>query len=175
MGTSNHVLEMPIGYRFVPTDEELVTCYLTNKVLYRPLPAKIIQEIDADDLYSRHPKCLVKETAYGCGEGERKWYFLIYQDEYFLGKISEKLMVGNEVGFWSYIGEEEPIFNSDGDVSAFKIYLNYFSKTTSNAKKTNWRMEKYRLPTRSCVRKNRQVEEWIVGRIICGRQYNEVL
>ena len=60
METSQHLLEleMPVGYRFVPTDEELVKYYLANKVLYKPLPVKIIREIDAHDLYSKHPKCL---------------------------------------------------------------------------------------------------------------------
>lgn len=58
MGMSEHLSEMPIGFRFLPTDEELVKHYLANKVLYRSLPAEFFSEIDAGELYSKHPKCL---------------------------------------------------------------------------------------------------------------------
>nr|XP_027122229.1 NAC domain-containing protein 101-like [Coffea arabica] len=126
METSQHLLEleMPVGYRFVPTDEELVKYYLANKVLYKPLPVKIIREIDAHDLYSKHPKCLVGNGTFN--DNEREWLFFIYKDEYFLGKTRSTRMVGNGIGFWRFIGEEEPIHNSEGDIFAFKIYLTYF-------------------------------------------------
>ncbi|XP_027169541.1 NAC domain-containing protein 101-like [Coffea eugenioides] len=87
---------MPVGYRFVPTDEELVKYYLANKVLYKPLPVKIIREIDAHDLYSKHPKCLVGNGTFN--DNEREWFFFIYKDEYFLGKTRSTRMVGNGIG-----------------------------------------------------------------------------
>lgn len=51
--------QLPVGFRFMPTDEELVTHYLMNKALYRPVPAaQEIREIDAARFYSNHPKNL---------------------------------------------------------------------------------------------------------------------
>lgn len=48
---------LPVGFRFMPTDEELVTHYLMNKASYRAVPvADAIQEIDATQFYSNHPK-----------------------------------------------------------------------------------------------------------------------
>ncbi|KAK2965739.1 hypothetical protein RJ640_003277 [Escallonia rubra] len=60
MGFFKHgmVAEMPPGYKFLPTDEELVTHYLTNKAFFKPLPAQVIQDIDATDLYSKPPMAL---------------------------------------------------------------------------------------------------------------------
>lgn len=50
---------LPVGFRFMPTDEELVTHYLMNKASYRAVPvADAIQEIDATQFYSNHPKNL---------------------------------------------------------------------------------------------------------------------
>ncbi|KAL4348423.1 hypothetical protein GQ457_17G005610 [Hibiscus cannabinus] len=42
----NGVLRLPPGFRFHPTDEELVVQYLRRKVLAWPLPASIIPEVD---------------------------------------------------------------------------------------------------------------------------------
>jgi hypothetical protein len=42
----NGVLRLPPGFRFHPTDEELVVQYLKRKVFSYPLPASIIPEVD---------------------------------------------------------------------------------------------------------------------------------
>lgn len=42
----NGVLRLPPGFRFHPTDEELVMQYLKRKVFACPLPASIIPEVD---------------------------------------------------------------------------------------------------------------------------------
>lgn len=45
-------LDLPIGYRFCPEDDELLTHYLANKLLGRQLSANIIRDID---LYEYDP------------------------------------------------------------------------------------------------------------------------
>lgn len=45
-------LELPPGFRFHPSDEELIVHYLRNKVTSSPLPASLIAEID---LYKYNP------------------------------------------------------------------------------------------------------------------------
>jgi hypothetical protein len=47
-----------IGYRFLPTDEELVYHYLIKKVLGQPLPSN---RIHVDDLYKYHPQDLTSK------------------------------------------------------------------------------------------------------------------
>ena len=41
-------LKLPPGFRFHPTDEELVFQYLKSKVFSCPLPAPVISEVDVD-------------------------------------------------------------------------------------------------------------------------------
>ncbi|XP_034672505.1 NAC domain-containing protein 2-like [Vitis riparia] len=51
-----------MGYRFLPTDEELVVYYLINKAFYRPLPAEVIPDIREREFYSSPPSDLAKKT-----------------------------------------------------------------------------------------------------------------
>lgn len=39
-------LKLPVGFRFRPTDEEIIVHYLARKVLALPLPASAVTEID---------------------------------------------------------------------------------------------------------------------------------
>lgn len=39
-------IKLPVGYRFHPTDEELLLHYLRRKVFGVPLPASVIPELD---------------------------------------------------------------------------------------------------------------------------------
>lgn len=73
-------------------------------------------------------------------------------------------MVGNGTGFWKSMEDEDPVHNSDGDVFAFKIHLTYFSGSLNKAKKTHWKMEEYRLPTK-------HGDEWVLARLKRGTDY----
>ncbi|OIT35584.1 PREDICTED: NAC domain-containing protein 101-like [Nicotiana attenuata] len=163
MATENDdlITEFPPGYRFVPTDEELIKYYLENKVHYQPFPALFIEDIHAKEFYNKSPEALVENM---CSAGE--WYFFIHQDEYFRGKIGKFQIVGNEIGFWQCFGKEFPIYNSEGDVVGFKINFKYCSRS---AKKNTWIMEKYRLSF-ECAIDDEEIEEWVLGRIIRGQK-----
>ena len=50
--------ELPVGFKFLPTEEELFAFFLKNKILSLPLPHTAIQEIDSKDLYKRPPSKL---------------------------------------------------------------------------------------------------------------------
>jgi hypothetical protein len=43
---SNKNSELPPGFRFHPTDEELIVHYLCNQATSKPCPASIIPEVD---------------------------------------------------------------------------------------------------------------------------------
>ncbi|KAG8638958.1 hypothetical protein MANES_14G084400v8, partial [Manihot esculenta] len=141
-GQSGILAELPVGYRFLPTDEELVTHYLMNKAFYKPLPAHVGQDINASELYSKPPNTLVTLSC-----GEREWYFFIYGEEDSVGERKTIRIVGDGIGFWKSSGQEKSICNSDGNVFGLKFQFTYFSGTFPNAKRTHWRMDVYRLPT----------------------------
>ncbi|XVF11824.1 hypothetical protein REPUB_Repub08aG0060500 [Reevesia pubescens] len=149
--------EFPVGYRFVPTDEELVTHYLLNKVFCNPIPASNFQEINATELYSKPPKRSVQLSS-----GEKEWFFFIHEDENFDHEQNKRIrMVGDGLGFWQSNGEK-PVFDMNGNALAFKIHLIYFSGCLSKAKKTNWRMDEYRLPIQFYTFHNPKVTFFII-------------
>ncbi|KAL8457540.1 hypothetical protein ACS0TY_035414 [Phlomoides rotata] len=47
----------PVGYRFAPTDVEVVM-FLSDKAALGSLPAGIIKDIDASEFFSHHPRDL---------------------------------------------------------------------------------------------------------------------
>ncbi|CAK9147987.1 unnamed protein product [Ilex paraguariensis] len=80
-------------------------------------------------------------------------------DGYFHEEREKIRIVGNGIGFWKSMGEEDQVYDSSGDVFAFKTYFTYFSGSPHNAmktKKTIWRMEEYRLPM-GCSTKGQEV------------------
>ncbi|EYU33044.1 hypothetical protein MIMGU_mgv1a017785mg, partial [Erythranthe guttata] len=57
------------GYRFVPTDEELIFHYLLKKINNHPLPADVIQVVNFSD---HGPDILTREYP---PVGDKEWYF----------------------------------------------------------------------------------------------------
>ncbi|KAG6386061.1 hypothetical protein SASPL_154947 [Salvia splendens] len=133
-------VNLPAGWRFDPTDVELIQFYLTKIVAREPLPANVMKEIDAHHFYQHHPQDLVHDSMRLYDE-----YFLVHGDEYFHGKINNmKLVCEGDVGSWRSLGNEEEIVDMNGNVViAFKIHYTFFYP---ESKGTNWTMELYRLP-----------------------------
>ncbi|GAU20274.1 hypothetical protein TSUD_337550 [Trifolium subterraneum] len=66
-------IQLPPGFRFHPSDAELIVHYLRNKVNSSPLPASFIAEID---LYKYNPWELPSKSLFG----EEEWYFFTPRD-----------------------------------------------------------------------------------------------
>ncbi|XP_047965239.1 NAC domain-containing protein 20-like [Salvia hispanica] len=157
------VVEEPTGWRFDPTEVELIQFYLSKIVDREPLPARVMEEIDAHHFYENHPRNLVHGTVPLFGE-----YFLILGDEYFHGRIDNTKLVGEgNVGSWRTLGREEEILDENRNVIAFKIRSTFFSPRSEG---TNWRMELYRLPLPN-NHEDSSREEWVVARIRRAQQF----
>ncbi|KAK6148595.1 hypothetical protein DH2020_019507 [Rehmannia glutinosa] len=127
MEINGDVVDLPIGWRFQPTDEELLCSYLAKKVGCGPLPAQVIKEIDATEFFSKHPWDIVDSLSKE-ENIETEWYFFIHGAGYLHGKMKKNRRVGDEngIGYWRSIGKEDPIYDGDGNVYATKIYSTYF-------------------------------------------------
>ncbi|EXC29158.1 NAC domain-containing protein 68 [Morus notabilis] len=94
-------LKLPIGYRFRPTDEELVVHYLKRKVFSIPLPALVIPDFD---VFQTDPWTLP-------GEVKEKRYFFHKQKRDV--NIMSKKRVNAGSGYWKPIGKERLIVASE--------------------------------------------------------------
>ncbi|KAL3536286.1 hypothetical protein ACH5RR_004747 [Cinchona calisaya] len=98
-------IQLPPGFRFHPSDEELIVHYLVKKVSKIPLPAAIIAEVE---LYKLSPWDLPKKAVFG----EEEWYFFTPRDRKYPNGMRPNRMAAS--GYWKATGTDKPILSSCG-------------------------------------------------------------
>ncbi|XP_044503001.1 NAC domain-containing protein 83-like [Mangifera indica] len=154
----NSRIKLPIGYRFCPTDEELVVHYLKRKVFGMPLPASVIPELD---VFQADPWSLP-------GDLKEKRYFFMRN---ITGNVNDsKCKIAAGSGYWKSIGKHKQIMASGSykqAVGSRKTLVFRRGKPANNPQtKTRWLMHEYRLlcPTTN-LNSTHLMSDWIVYRI----------
>ncbi|XP_022896848.1 NAC domain-containing protein 2-like [Olea europaea var. sylvestris] len=157
-GDQNHQkLEMPVGFRFHPTDEELVVHYLCRKCAGQPIDVPIVAEID---LYKFNPWDLPGMALYG----EKEWYFFSPRDRKYPNGSRPNRTAG--VGHWKATGADKPV-GKPKPLGIKKALVFYAGKPLKGVK-TNWIMHEYRLANvdRSAgKRNNSRLDDWVLCRL----------
>ncbi|KAF8083261.1 hypothetical protein N665_0786s0006 [Sinapis alba] len=134
------VLKLP-GFRFHPTDEELVGFYLSKKVLLKK-SSKIDEIISHIDIYKFDPWDLPRLR-----KTEKESYFFCKRGRKYRNSIRPNRVTGS--GFWKATGIDKPVY-SDGNCKAvigLKKTLVYYIGSAGKGSKTDWMMHEFRLPT----------------------------
>ncbi|KAK3411303.1 hypothetical protein EUGRSUZ_I00060 [Eucalyptus grandis] len=150
-------LALPAGFRFHPTDDELVTDYLIRKCASQPISAPIIAEID---LYKFDPWDLPEMALYG----EKEWYFFSPRDRKYPNGSRPNRAAGT--GYWKATGADKPIGRPK--TLGVKKALVFYAGKAPKGVKTNWIMHEYRLANvdRSAgKKKNLRLDDWVLCRI----------
>ncbi|KAM0058186.1 putative transcription factor NAM family [Helianthus debilis subsp. tardiflorus] len=151
-------LELPPGFRFHPTDDELVMHYLCRKCASQPISVPIIAEID---LYKFDPWQLPEMALYG----EKEWYFFSPRDRKYPNGSRPNRAAGT--GYWKATGADKPI-GKPKPVGIKKALVFYAGKAPRGVK-TNWIMHEYRLANvdRSAGKRNNnlRLDDWVLCRI----------
>ncbi|KAG9458864.1 hypothetical protein H6P81_003372 [Aristolochia fimbriata] len=150
-------LQLPPGFRFHPTDEELVMHYLCRKCASQPIAVPIIAEID---LYRYDPWQLPGMALYG----EKEWYFFSPRDRKYPNGSRPNRAAGS--GYWKATGADKPIGNPKA--MGIKKALVFYAGKAPKGDKTNWIMHEYRLADvdRSARKKNSlRLDDWVLCRI----------
>ncbi|KAL3620351.1 hypothetical protein CASFOL_035263 [Castilleja foliolosa] len=139
-GRADRSSSFPAGYRFVPTDDELITHYLAKKANDEPIPVADMHNVD---LYSQSPHELAGTYTQ---LGDKEWYFFTPRDRKYPKGERPSRSVGKR-GFWKATGVKKPILSKEGELIGKKTCLVfYFGKPKSGkAIKTNWIMHEYEL------------------------------
>nr|AID55349.1 NAC protein 2 [Actinidia arguta] len=159
---------LPPGFRFHPTDEELVVHYLKKKVASAPLPVAIIAEID---LYKFDPWELPAKSTFG----EQEWYFFSPRNRKYPNGARPNRAATS--GYWKATGTDKPVLTSSGTqkVGVKKALVFYLGKPPKGVK-TNWIMHEYRLIDNEAKSKppgydaghnkgSLRLDEWVLCRI----------
>ncbi|RDX70585.1 NAC domain-containing protein 7, partial [Mucuna pruriens] len=157
MNTFTHV---PPGFRFHPTDEELVDYYLRKKVASRRIDLDVIKDVD---LYKIEPWDLQEICRIGTEE-QNEWYFFSHKDKkYPTGTRTNR---ATTAGFWKATGRDKAIY-SKHELIGMRKTLVFYKGRAPNGQKSDWIMHEYRLETDE--NGTPQAKGWVVCRVFKKR------
>lgn len=150
---------LPPGFRFHPTDEELIMFYLRNQALSKPCPVSIIPEVD---IYKFDPWELPEKTEFG----EKEWYFFTPRDRKYPNGVRPNRAAVS--GYWKATGTDKAIYSGSKYVGVKKALVFYKGRPPKGIK-TDWIMHEYRMnESRSQPAKkigSMRLDDWVLCRI----------
>ncbi|CAN1251610.1 NAC domain-containing protein 35 [Linum perenne] len=143
-----HDMVMP-GFRFHPTEEELVEFYLRRKVEGKRFNVELITFLD---LYRYDPWELPAMAAIG----EKEWFFYVPRDrKYRNGDRPNRVTTS---GYWKATGADRMIRTESSRSIGLKKTLVFYSGKAPKGVRTSWIMNEYRLPHHDTQRYQKQEE-----------------
>ncbi|KAF8075429.1 hypothetical protein N665_1094s0010 [Sinapis alba] len=131
------VTSLAPGFRFHPTDEELVRYYLKRKVCNKPFN---FDAISVTDVYKSEPWDLPDKSKLKSRDLE--WYFFSMLDKKYSN--GSKTNRATEKGYWKTTGKDREIRNGSRSVGMKKTLV-YHKGRAPRGERTNWVMHEYRL------------------------------
>lgn len=150
-------MDLPPGFRFHPTDEELISHYLYKKVLDINFSARAIGDVDLN-------KSEPWELPWKAKMGEKEWYFFCVRDrKYPTGLRTNR---ATEAGYWKATGKDKEIYRGKFLVGMKKTLVFYKGRAPKGGK-TNWVMHEYRLEGKFCAHNLPKTakNEWVICRV----------
>ncbi|KAH0454915.1 hypothetical protein IEQ34_016839 [Dendrobium chrysotoxum] len=160
MAVEEDGLVLPPGFRFHPTDEEIITHYLSPKVLNHGFRAIAMGEVDLNKCEPWDLSSKAKMT------GEKEWYFFYQRDrKYPTGMRTNR---ATESGYWKATGKDKEIYRGRVVLIGMKKTLVFYKGRAPKGEKTNWVMHEYRLEGKASLSNfpRSAKDEWVVCRVL---------
>ncbi|KAK4767722.1 hypothetical protein SAY87_002863 [Trapa incisa] len=151
---NGEVIRLPVGFRFHPSDEELLVHYLTRKVLSAPLPAVLIPELD------------VFHTVPWNLPGDLREIRHFFRKKKMRQCIRPPVAaVGDGSGYWKFSGKVKRILASGSSrVIGMKRSFTFHQGKSSHITKPKWIMHELH-----SVNHHQTTTEWAVYRVFMKR------
>ncbi|KAL0548839.1 hypothetical protein IC582_013315 [Cucumis melo] len=151
---------LPPGFRFHPTDEELIGHYLLKKVLNSHFSSPAIAHVD---LNKSEPWDLPEKALMG----EKEWYFFSVRDrKYPTGLRTNR---ATEAGYWKATGKDREIMSSKtNSLIGMKKTLVFYRGRAPKGQKSNWVMHEFRLAGKFSyhfLSAATSKDEWVISRV----------
>ncbi|KAK1421391.1 hypothetical protein QVD17_23690 [Tagetes erecta] len=157
----NNFSRVPPGFRFHPTDEELVDYYLRKKINSRAIELDVIRDVD---LYKIEPWDLQELCRLGTEE-QNDWYFFSHKDKkYPTGSRTNRATLA---GFWKATGRDKAVY-AKLELVGMRKTLVFYKGRAPNGLRSDWIMHEYRLETNENATTT-QEEGWVVCRVFKKR------
>nr|GLL23380.1 NAC domain-containing protein 78-like isoform X1 [Ipomoea trifida] len=145
------------GFRFHPTDEELVRYYLRRRACGKPFRFQAVSEID---VYKSEPWELAEYSYLKTRDLE--WYFFSPVDRKY-GNGS-RLNRATGKGYWKATGKDRPVRHKSQTVGMKKTLVFHCGRAP-DGKRTNWVMHEYRLTDNELVEAGVTQDAFVLCRI----------
>ncbi|MCD7471098.1 hypothetical protein HAX54_011382 [Datura stramonium] len=148
------------GFRFHPTDEELVGFYLRRKVENKRTKIDLIKEVDI----CKHDPWDLPKMMSTVGDN-KDWYFFSMRGRKYKNSVRPNRVTGS--GFWKATGIDKPVYSQSNQCIGLKKSLVYYRGSAGKGTKTDWMMHEFRLPPTTTTSKNiaQEAEVWTLCRI----------
>nr|UBT01658.1 NAC transcription factor 54 [Litchi chinensis] len=130
--------QVPPGFRFHPTEEELLHYYLRKKVAYEKIDLDVIREVDLNKLepWDIQERCKIGSTP------QNDWYFFSHKDKkYPTGTRTNR---ATAAGFWKATGRDKIIYSGFKRIGLRKTLV-FYKGRAPHGQKSDWIMHEYRL------------------------------
>ncbi|KAL7585983.1 hypothetical protein Lser_V15G44430 [Lactuca serriola] len=145
------------GFRFHPTDEELVRYYLRRKVCGKPFRFQAVSEID---VYKSEPWELADFSPWNSRDLE--WYFFSPVDRKYGNGCRLNRATGQ--GYWKATGKDRAVRHKSETIGMKKTLV-FHSGRAPDGKRTNWVMHEYRLLDQELQRAGVAQDAFVLCRI----------
>ncbi|QCD89027.1 protein BEARSKIN2-like [Vigna unguiculata] len=149
---------VPPGFRFHPTDEELLHYYLKKKVSFQKFDMDVIREVDLNKMepWDLQERCRIGSTP------QNEWYFFSHKDrKYPTGSRTNR---ATNAGFWKATGRDKCIRNSYKKIGMRKTLV-FYKGRAPHGQKTDWIMHEYRLEEANDPQGSANEDGWVVCRV----------
>ncbi|KAI5345908.1 hypothetical protein L3X38_013785 [Prunus dulcis] len=139
--------QVPPGFRFHPTEEELLQYYLKKKVSNQSIDLDVIRDVDLNKLepWDIQEKCKIGTTP------QNDWYFFSHKDKkYPTGTRTNR---ATAAGFWKATGRDKVISSNCRRIGMRKTLV-FYKGRAPHGQKSDWIMHEYRLDdnnTSNCI------------------------
>ncbi|WCJ38306.1 NAC domain containing protein 74 [Euphorbia peplus] len=153
MGLRDIGASLPPGFRFYPSDEELVCHYLLKKITNEEVLKGTLIEID---LHTCEPWQLPEVAKLNANE----WYFFSFRDrKYATGFRTNRATTS---GYWKATGKDRTVLDpTTREIVGMRKTLVFYRNRAPNGIKTGWIMHEFRLESPRMPPK----EDWVLCRV----------
>ncbi|XP_047307825.1 protein CUP-SHAPED COTYLEDON 2-like [Impatiens glandulifera] len=141
MGLRDVGASLPPGFRFYPSDEELVCHYLHKKISNEQVLKGSLVEIDLHKCEPWQLPGIDKEVT---KMNANEWYFFNFRDrKYATGNRTNRATIS---GYWKATGKDKLVQNpKNGATIGMRKTLVFYRNRAPNGIKTDWIMHEFRL------------------------------
>ncbi|CAL9231156.1 unnamed protein product [Arabidopsis halleri] len=133
--------EVTIGFRFYPTEEELVAFYLRNQLEGRS-DDSMHRVIPVLDVFEVEPSHLPNVAGVRCRGDAEQWFFFVPRQEREARGGRPSRTTGS--GYWKATGSPGPVFSNDNRMIGVKKTMVFYTGKAPTGRKTKWKMNEYK-------------------------------